>query len=67
MKATIHLLGHAEDFRPKFDKMSPDDLAWLEAKIGKKRKPDVVSMDLEEVTKLLTMFNNVEKIYFEVR
>jgi hypothetical protein len=66
MKCKVHLVGSAEDFGPKFDKLKPEDRDWffrMKKPIGKKH----LSMNLEEVIRFLTMFNEIEKIYFEVR
>ena len=65
MKVIIHLVGSAEDFGPKIDKLQPEDRVWLDAKfLGKKHRKLV--MNLDEIIKFLTMFNKVEQIYFEV-
>lgn len=69
MKCEVHLVGNEEDFGPKFDKLKPEDQDWLFVK----KKPEGTKgkkhhlMDLEEVIRFLTMFNEIEKIYFEVR
>jgi hypothetical protein len=67
MKCEIHLSGRPEDFRPKFDKLSAEDQAWLFEKKRLGEGDRFLSMDLEEVIRFLTIFNEIEKIYFEVR
>jgi hypothetical protein len=65
MKCKVHLCGSLEDFKPKFDKLKPKDQDW----ILNYPKPDgePFKMNLSDAVRLLTMFNEVEKIYFEVR
>lgn len=66
MKCKIHLCGELEDFAPKFDKLKPEDYDWI-MNFGKEDKAKHFKMNLEEVTRFLTMFNEIEEIFFEVR
>lgn len=63
MKCEIRL----EDSRPKIDKLSAEDQDWLFRKKKPKEGDRFLSMDLEEVIRFLTMLNEIEEIYFEVR
>jgi hypothetical protein len=65
MKCKIRLYGDVEDIEPKFRKFKPEDQEW----ILDFPKPDgePFRMNLAEVIRFLTMFNEVEEIYFEVR
>lgn len=67
MLVVINLKGCEADFIPKIEQMSPEDQRWLTAKHEGRTKTKAIEMDLPEVIRLLTAFNEVEKIYFEVR
>jgi|GEM_PF-5826472 len=67
MLVKIKIVGSAGDLIPKIEKMSPEDREWLDKKFQEKPKGEPMQMDLPEAIRLLTAFNEVEKIYFEVR
>jgi len=67
MLVLINLKGGEADFIPKIEQMSPEDQKWLAAKHEGRTKTRAIEMDLPEVIRLLTAFNEIEKIYFEVR
>ncbi len=66
MKCKVHLEGSLEDFKPKFDKLRPEDQEWIFG-LKKPKRQNHLKMELDEVIRFLTMFNEVEKIYFEVK
>lgn len=67
MLVKIKIVGNAEDLIPKIDRMTPETREWLDKKHQEKPKGEPMKMNLSEVTKLLTAFNEAERIYFEVR
>jgi hypothetical protein len=66
MKCKIHLVGSLEDFKPKFDKLKDEDFNWIMG-LDKPKGQNHFKMDLDEVIRFLTMFNEIERIFFEVR
>lgn len=67
MLVKINLVGAKSDFIPKIEQMSQEDQRWMAAKYEGRAKAKAIEMDLSEVIRLLTAFNNIEKIYFEIR
>ena len=67
MLVVINLKGSEADFIPKIEKMRQEDQKWLAAKHEERKRDRHIEMDLPEVIRLLTAFNEIEKIYFEVR
>jgi len=55
-----------DDICPKVKKFSPDDQEWFKQKCLSEG-PSPIQMNLAEVARMLTAFDNVEKIHFEVR
>lgn len=66
MKCKVHLCGDLEDFQPKFEKLRSEDQKWV-LNFDKPRGQDHFKMNLSEVIRFLTMFDDIETIYFEVR
>jgi hypothetical protein len=71
MLVKINIIGSKDDLLPKLEKFSPEDLRWITGKLRacpmKKGIRDPMKMELSEVVQLLTAFNKVEKIFFEVK
>jgi hypothetical protein len=67
MLVKINIKGSKAELIPKIEKMSGDDCLWMVKKLRDKPQGAPIEMDLPEVIRLLTAFNKVEKIYFEVR
>lgn len=67
MLVIINFKGYKSDFIPKFEKMSQENQRWLAAKYEGRAKADAIEMDLPEAIRLLTAFNCIEKIHFEIR
>lgn len=67
MLVIINFKGDKSDFIPKFEKMSQENQRWLAAKYEGRAKADAIEMDLHEAIRLLTAFNSIEKIHFEIR
>jgi len=55
-----------EDLEPKVSKFSPEDRAWFIEKASEADNEHPLKMNLAEVVRMLTAFDNVERIYFEV-
>jgi hypothetical protein len=67
MRCGIVLIGNADDFGPKIDKLRSEDRAWLDRIFKRDGKKKSLAMSFEEGIKFLTMFNDVETIKFEVK
>mgnify|MGYP000926886151 CR=1 FL=1 len=69
MLVKIKLVGSKEYFQQITDELSYEDQVWLEMKYMQSREREVgfLEMDLAEVVRLLTAFNDIEKVSFEVR
>jgi len=67
MLVKIRFHGSKADVLPKIEKLERDDCLWIIKKFREKQKDGPLKMNLSEVIRLLTAFNNIEKIYFEVR
>ena len=66
MLIEISFKSRGDDIYPKIQKFSPEDRAWFEDKcLAEGKSP--IKMNLNEVTRMLKAFNDVEEIYFEVR
>lgn len=67
MRCEIHLIGNADDFGPKIDKLGAEDREWLDRIFKRDSKKKSLAMSFDEVIKFLNMFNEVETIKFEVK
>lgn len=69
MLVKIKLVGSKEYFQQITDELSYEDQLWLEMKYMQSRERETffLEMDLAEVVRLLTAFNDIEKVSFEVR
>jgi hypothetical protein len=69
MLVKIKLVGSKEYFQQITDKLGYEDQLWLEMKYMQSRERETffLEMDLAEVVRLLTAFNDIEKVSFEVR
>ena len=69
MLVKIKLVGSKEYFQQITDKLGYEDQLWLEMKYMQSRERELgfLEMDLAEAVRLLTAFNDIEKVSFEVR
>ena len=69
MLVKIKLVGSKEYFQQITDKLGYEDQLWLEMKYMQSRERETffLEMDLAEVVRLLTAFNDIDKVSFEVR
>jgi hypothetical protein len=67
MLVKVTFQGRGEDLTPRLDRMSHADQRWVCDLFEKTQEKEPLRMNLDELMRLLTLFNDQERIYFEVR